>query len=218
MKIDLVYPKIPSPINCPLKRFYAYEKLDGTNTAFYWNKTNHWYAFGTRRDRFPLTTAGIKEFNQAHPGLEEVVPSFLDCGKHTSVAVSLDNLFISKSYSELIIFTEFLGEKSFAGQHQKDDHKDHYLIDIMIDGKIISPEQLECLFQVRRSFMPRLIYKGKFTGAFVEKVRQGHYKVGEGVVCKGIVNGKVYMCKIKTDAYLKRLKEEFKDEWKNYWE
>lgn len=152
MKVPLVYPKMPDSKGCMLKRCYAYEKLDGTNIHWCWNKKDKFYAFGTRRDRFPLTLAGEEDFKKAHPGLEGVVDSFFHCEVHRRLAAPLDE-FLSGVYrgpprfshipkgiyseSEVVIFTEFFGEKSFAGQHEKDDHKDHYLIDVQVDGRLI---------------------------------------------------------------------------------
>mgnify|MGYP003348784253 CR=1 FL=1 len=46
----------------------------------------------------------------------------------------------------------------------------------------------------------------------------GKYNVKEGVVCKGQIDGRVWMVKIKTDAYMHRLKEAFADDWESYWE
>src|SRR5271167_234256 len=77
MKVPLVYPKMPDSTGCMLKRCVAFEKLDGTNIHWCWNQKDKFYAFGTRRDRFPLTSLGEKEFKKAHPGLEDVVSSFL---------------------------------------------------------------------------------------------------------------------------------------------
>ena len=139
MKVPLVYPKMPDSKGCMLKRCYAYEKLDGTNIHWCWNKKDKFYAFGTRRDRFPLTSDGETAFKEAHPGLEDVVSSFMDCGLHRSLANNLDELLsgsnkgkpyfsritkIPYSLSEIVVFTEFFGEKSFAGQHEKNDHKE----------------------------------------------------------------------------------------------
>jgi len=57
------------------------------------------------------------------------------------------------------------------------------------------------------------------TGNFTQGVRDGKYPVDEGVVCKGGEDHKLWMVKIKTTDYLKRLKEVFQgNEWKNYWE
>jgi hypothetical protein len=62
------------------------------------------------------------------------------------------------------------------------------------------------------------VYQGKFSGQLFVDVRKGKYNVAEGVVVKGIFSGQVYMAKIKTEVYLDRLKKEFKDNWKEYWE
>lgn len=233
MKTPLVYPKITDTTNCPLKRCYAYEKLDGTNIHWYWNKQDSFYAFGTRRDRFPMNAIGEKEFREAHPGLERVVSSFLDCGEHRKLAENLDEFLsgdhrgkpkfshipkIPYSVSEVIIFTEYFGIKSFAGQHQEDDHKDHYLIDVMVDGQLVVPDIMEHDFIDFRWCMPRVIYRGKYTGDLVDRVRKGQFPVQEGAVIKGTHEGQVYMAKVKTDSYMESLKAKFKDKWKDYWE
>jgi hypothetical protein len=65
----------------------------------------------------------------------------------------------------------------------------------------------------------KVIYTGKLNGPFIHAVRSGQYGVKEGVVCKGGGGGKdIWMVKIKTDAYLKKLKEVFQDKWRNFWE
>jgi hypothetical protein len=41
----------------------------------------------------------------------------------------------------------------------------------------------------------------------------------EGVVCKGGMGGDdLWMVKIKTHAYMERLKNAFADRWEDYWE
>jgi hypothetical protein len=65
----------------------------------------------------------------------------------------------------------------------------------------------------------RVVYEGKLTGTFAEEVRSGKYEVAEGVVCKGESAGDhVWMVKIKTNAYLVRLKQAFAERWEEYWE
>ena len=50
-------------------------------------------------------------------------------------------------------------------------------------------------------------------------VRKGKYGVGEGVICKGGRGGTDrWMAKIKTYAYLERLKRTFAERWEDYWE
>lgn len=209
MKCSLAYPKIPDGHNCPLKKCLAFEKYDGTN--FHWKWKNGWQEFGTRRTKFLFGEEG--EFFLAHPGLEDAIEIFWNNG----LAHKL-NSYLHEKYSntEVIIFSEFFGPNSFAGTHKEDDVKQHIIFDVMVDGKFLSPE--EFLRDYQQFNIAKVVYSGKYTGQFVEDVRKGKYTLGEGVVCKGMVNGQVYMTKIKTNAYLERLKYEFPKEWQNYWE
>jgi len=230
MKVPLVYPKIQDSTACPLKKCIVFEKYDGTNLHWVWNKG--WTHFGTRRDRFELNEEGIAEFNAAHPGLEEAVPIF------NKTYRELGKYPIPHKYAaddgEVIIFTEFLGALSFAGTHQKNDPKRLILIDVATDYKgigIVDPWSFAVDFgqfddnprnpagsKIPEYHLAKIIYSGTYSGALSEDVRKGKYKVNEGVVCKGIVGDKLYMMKIKTNAYLERLKTEFKDNWGDYWE
>jgi hypothetical protein len=64
-----------------------------------------------------------------------------------------------------------------------------------------------------------VVYRGKFTGKLCEDVRNGKYDVTEGVVCKGVRGGAdQWMVKIKTYAYMERLKAAFADRWEDFWE
>lgn len=215
-RVKLVYPKIPDSRNCPLKRCIAFEKYDGTNLHWVWEVELGWYAFGTRRDRFDLDDMGIAEFNAAHPGLEEAPEIF-----QKDFANSLDSIFRENpqySCPEITVFTEFLGSNSFAGMHKKDEAKQLILFDVQTDKGIIHPEQFIRDFSELN--IPKVVYRGKLTGKFIDDVRQGKYAVAEGVVCKGgnSNSNQVWMVKIKTYAYMKKLQQAFKDNWENYWE
>lgn len=218
MKIKLAYPKIPDTLDCPLKKCIAFEKLDGTNLHWVWNKDKGWYAFGTRRDRFDLDEQGIKSFNQAHPGLEDAIALFQKSYSH------LGEYPLTHKYGpgDVILFTEFLGDKSFAGSHQKGDPKRLVLLDVLSDHGMTPPEQFVIDFgqfdDVPGYSIPKIVFNGKFSGQLFVDVRKNKFNLNEGVVVKGMFSGQVYMAKIKTEAYLERLKKEFKNDWKNYWE
>jgi hypothetical protein len=51
------------------------------------------------------------------------------------------------------------------------------------------------------------------SGEFIER-----FGTGEGVVCKGGEGHGRWMAKVKTDAYLRRLRAFFQDDWQRYWE
>jgi hypothetical protein len=231
MKIKLAYPKIPDTLDCPLKKCIAFEKLDGTNIHWVWNKDLGWYAFGTRRDRFDLDEQGIRSFNQAHPGLEDAVALFNKSYAHLGqYPIPHKYAPLSKS-GDVTLFTEYLGDKSFAGSHQKDDPKRLVLFDVAIDDEIVPPFQFlidygqfedlpdnQAGSKIEGYHLPKVVFDGTFSGQLFVDVRKNKFKLNEGVVVKGMFSGKVYMAKIKTEAYLERLKNEFKNEWKNYWE
>ena len=213
-RIKLVYPKMPGSGAAPLARCVAFDKYDGTNLHWVWERELGWYGFGTRRDRFDLDDAGIAEFNAAHPGLEQAAPIFLD-----SLADSLTGVLETHEFydsPEIIAFTEYLGPNSFAGKHKTDDPKQLVLFDIQIAAGFLAPE----LFVEHFAGLPiaRVVYRGKLTGKFTTDVREGRFDVAEGVVCKGGETGDTWMVKIKTNAYMQQLKESFASDWENYWE
>jgi len=213
-RIKLAYPKIPDSRDAPLEKCIAFEKYDGTNLHWVWEPELDWYAFGTRRNRFDLDKTGIAEFTQAHPELAQDPTLFQD-----QFAAPLRALFATKpEYGafEVTVFTEFLGSESFAGRHTAADDKRLILFDVALRSQLIGPEQF--LQDFGHLPVARVIYRGRFTGQFTSDVRAGKFHVTEGVVCKGGTGPDLWMAKIKTDAYLARLKAAFADHWEQYWE
>lgn len=216
MKIPLIYPKIPSPQNCPLKQCIAFEKLDGTNIHWKYTPNVGWTHFGTRRTEFTLDSDGVSDFRNTHPELVDAPDIFLKSF----------TWIVNNPPQEIILFTEFLGANSFAGTHLLNEQHKLVLFDALSGGKIMNPSDFLnafCTFNPPELYedgfdLPKIVYKGKYTGQFVEDVRNGKYNVNEGVVVKGVVNGEVYMTKIKTNAYMEKLKNKFEDKWKDYWE
>ena len=66
----LHYPKIPDIRNCLGGRCVAFEKYDGTNLHWDWDRDFGWHAFGTRRDQFNLLPAGVEAFGEIRRLLE----------------------------------------------------------------------------------------------------------------------------------------------------
>lgn len=205
MKVPLVYPKIPENSNKFLGKCIAFEKLDGTN--MHWIRTPDvgWNLFGTRRTQFTLDDQGIAEFQKEHPELAEAPYIF----QRAFVGIAGD------PPHKLTLFTEFLGENSFAGSHQPNDKKRLVLFDAMVNDKLLTPKEFLDAFatfnppeEYDDEFdLPAIIYSGKYNGQFADDVRKGKYPVKEGVVVKGIVDGEVFMTKVKTKAYIKRLEK-----------
>src|SRR5215510_1344778 len=108
----LHYPKIPGSKNSPDGHCIAFEKLDGTNLHWCWDRDFGWHAFGTRRDEFNLTADGVAAFNAAHPGLEAAAQAFA-----RALAAGLDSVFRdhppSQPHPAFKVLGEFLGPNSF---------------------------------------------------------------------------------------------------------
>jgi hypothetical protein len=213
----LHYPKIPGSLNCPDGRCIAFEKYDGTNLHWDWDRDFGWHAFGTRRDQFNLLPAGIDGFARAHEQLRDAAGLFLSGLAGEFERVFRDNANY-RSFSSLKVYTEFLGPGSFAGLHRTDDPKQLVPFDVWAEGfGVLGPAQFVADFG--HLAIARVVYQGKLTGKFADEVRAGKYGVNEGVVCKsGRGGADLWMVKIKTDAYLERLKQAFADRWEDYWE
>ncbi len=212
----LHYPKIPCSQNAPAGRCIAFEKCDGTNLHWDWHRDFAWHSFGTRRDEFNLTGIGLKRFFQAHAELRQCVEVFWKTLAEPVEKILRDHPNY-KDFPSLKIFTEFLGPNSFAGRHKEDDPKELRLFDVWAEPPgMISPKQFVADFGDLQ--IARVVYTGSLTGKFADDVREGKYGVAEGVVCKGGLDGNVWMVKIKTYAYQERLKKAFAERWEEYWE
>ena len=213
----LHYPKIPDSRQAGHGRCVVFEKYDGTNLHWDWERDFGWHSFGTRRDAFNLTAQGIADFQAKHDHLTETVTIF-----ETTLADGCAEVFNThpayQMHPRFKIFAEFLGAHSFAGLHKNEDPKELRLFDVEAEGfGLLGPQQFVRDF----GHLPiaRVLYQGKFTGALVEDVRRGRYNVAEGVICKGGSGGSdLWMVKIKTAAYLERLKQAFAERWEEYWE
>jgi len=182
----------------------AFEKYDGSNLRFEWNSKRGWYKYGTRK----------LLFDTSHPIFGEAIALF-----NATLANDIENVLKSNlKAKQAIVFAEFFGSNSFAGQHYPRDEKQLVLIDAGVDKKgLLDPDAFVENFD-HLDHVARVIYEGQMTEEFIQSVRDGAFGVGEGVVCKGGTRHKRWMCKIKTDTYRNRLKEIFKDGWEQYWE
>ncbi len=213
----LYYPKIPGPAGAQLGKCVAFEKLDGTNVHFDYERDFGWHAFGTRRDWFNLTPEGEAQFAARHAHLADVPAVF-----RATLAVGLEAVFRGHpgygEFSSFRAFAEFLGPNSFAGLHRDGDPKRLVLFDVLAEPLgLVGPRQFVADFGHLPS--AKVVYEGKFTGQFVLDVRAGKYGSGEGAVVKGGAGGAdLWMAKVKTDAYLGRLRAAFAERWEEYWE
>lgn len=187
------YKEAPKSVPC-----IAFDKLDGSNLRFEWQKKQGWFKFGTRH----------RLFNETDEVFGPAISIF-----HQKYGQKLYDV-IRKEYGwveKIVAFCEFFGPSSFAGWHDIDERKDLVLFDIFIHKKgLIPPRQFIKIFKDFET--PKIIYDGNINSDLINGVKEGSYPVTfEGVVCKGTLKTKkseeLWMCKIKTNAWLARLKE-----------
>lgn len=205
------YPKMPGPAGGRLEKCVVFEKYDGTNLHWQWHRDRGWHAFGTRSAGYALTPEGVAEFAAKHAAVAAAPGLFAQAFAEPLGAI------LQPRGDAFVAFTEFFGPNSFAGLHKADDPKCLVLFDVYEVGVgFLDPWTFRDLFAALPT--ARVVYEGKFTGAFTEAVRAGKYGVAEGVVCKGGKPPDVWMAKVKTRAYQERLKAAFAADWEQYWE
>ena len=182
------------------KECYSFYKYDGSNLRWEWNKKQGFHKYGSRNRVF---SKNDKQFGEAIKLFEEKYQEQLN-------KILFDNFKKEK----VVLFTEYFGENSFAGIHKEKDKKELRLFDVHIVKKgILSPEEFLKYFG-ELEFSAELLYKGKLTKEYIQKIRENK-TLKEGVVCKGGERHNLWMTKIKTLNYLEKLKNNYKKEWED---
>jgi hypothetical protein len=197
------YPSIIHSAKAPRQPCIAFEKFDGSNIRVKWTQKKGFCNFGSRTQ---MIDAG-------HPHLGGVVDYFkLHYEKQLEQIIS-DHW---RHEREIVFFGEYFGPNSFAGFHVLTEPMKFVLFDTMIghkNRKFLLPQEFVKIFSGTVE-IPRVIYEGNLNDQLISDVRVGKYDVNEGVICKGrertgAACGHVWMAKIKTQAYLDRLKAKF---------
>jgi hypothetical protein len=204
------YCSIINSSRAPRKYCIAQKKYDGSNIRAKYTSKEGFCLFGTRTQLIDETT----EF------WNEIISIF-----QATHAKPLTELFKTKDFRdfrEITVFGEFFGENSFAGRHEAEPHK-IVVFDVLLghkQHKLIPPREFHKVVGSITE-VPEVVYEGNLSDAFIADVRNGSYGTDEGVICKGIEKtgaffGGTWMCKIKTMAYLEKLKQNFADDWEKY--
>ena len=192
---------------------YAFDKLDGSNLRFSWDKklskksnfTNGFGKFGTRKQMI----------YKNDPNWGHAIDLFYD-----KYAEHLDKIFNEdkdfRNARKITVFCEYYGPNSFAGWHSPEDKKNGKmeltLIDVDVFQKgIVSPKDFIKKFS--HLGIPDIVYQGMYNQQLIDDVRNGVYNLVEGVVIKGTRLTKkkgvenTFMEKVKTNAWLQKVKD-----------
>jgi hypothetical protein len=109
---------------------------------------------------------------------------------------------------KVVVFTEYFGKNSFAGYHDDNDEKELKLFDVHVIKKgLLEPKEFLKKFD-KLDFCAELLYEGKFNKQYIEQIRQNiDGSLEEGVVVKGGRGHNLWLSKIKTLAYLDKLRK-----------
>lgn len=191
------YPSITKEIRYDVY-IYAFNKYDGSNIRSEWNAKKGFYKFGTRTQ---LIDEKTMPFGRAIPIIKEKYES------------DLSMVFKEQGWKEVICFFEYWGQDSFAGTHNFEKPMDVTLIDVSPYKMGILPpaEFIKCF---KHLDIAKVLYEGHVNTELFDKVKQSTLKgmTGEGVVCKGIKTKIPIMFKIKSQAWLDKLKKYCKED------
>ena len=193
------YPSIPKYTEISNKilkdrKWFVFSKEDGSNIRAEWSKKSGFHKFGSRRVLIGETTPILGESISLIRDKEEVFSKIL-----------MDNRI-----ERCVLFFEFWGENSFAGNHADEEHVITLLdIDVFKKG-ILPPADFLKLFEDKIE-IPKLLHHGKINSELIESVIDGTLDgmTFEGVVCKAKNPKKTLspvMFKIKNKAWLDKLK------------
>ena len=191
------YPSITKEIRNDIP-IIGFAKIDGSNIRAEWNDKRGFYKFGTRHE---LIDDKTRPFGRSIPLLRD------------KYEIDLTRVFKERGWKNVICFFEYWGAESFAGNHNFDQAMDITLIDVNpfdtnpYQMGILPPENFIELFEYID--IPTICYRGYVTTELFDRVKQSTLPgmSAEGVVCKGNDNGKTVMFKIKSQAWLDKLKE-----------
>jgi hypothetical protein len=200
------YPEMDGPSKAPHEHCIGFEKLDGSNMRFEWSPKRGWHKFGSRSQLI----------DPSYPILGKAIPIFMRKYAEPIEKIIRDSKAMRNAQC-VTAFAELFGPSSFAGRHDENDEMDLVLFDFHVHKSgIMGPRDFLRTFDSLHT--PRLIYEGVLNDTLVNDIKAGAYDVDEGIVCKGGSGHKLWMRKIKTQAYIDRLKSSFGDDWKRYGE
>lgn len=206
------YPTIIHSSKAPHKRCIAFEKLDGSNIRCKWTQKKGFNLFGSR----------TQMLEESHPILGQAITIFKNTLQEPLEKIIRKNF---PNEREVIVFGEYFGPNSFAGWHQINDPKSLIIFDVLVghkNRKFLLPQEFIKLLSEEIE-IPRVIYEGNLNDQLIVDVKSGKYDVDEGVICKDTertadARGNVWMAKIKTEEYFKKLKNQFGENgFKKYW-
>ncbi len=200
------YNSIPHLKTCKLigQPVFSFYKYDGSNLRFEWQPKKGFCKFGSRTQ---LINEKSEIFGEAIPKFQDIMSK--------DILYRLEDFYSKKvfnNFDRIVVFCEFFGENSVAGNHDINDEKHLKLFDVHLFKKgFIPPQDFTKVFD-GFEHSAEFLFKGNLNQNYIKEVQLNESnKLKEGVICKGVVKGNVEMVKIKTDAWLEMIKGKFEN-------
>lgn len=181
---------------------YVFPKADGSNIRAEWNKKKGFWKFGSRH----------RLLDESDRQLGHAVKLF----KYHQVD-QLNQILKDTGAKDAMVFCEYYGINSSHGNHHPWEEKFIPVIDLALDKRgIILPGDFTKLFRKYIDKLPLEVLlpltHEKWNDEKTQQVYKGEYpgQTHEGVVCKANQYespGRPLMFKVKSAAWLKKLKE-----------
>jgi hypothetical protein len=191
------YPSMPryKDISIGNNTITAFAKLDGSNIRVEFEPKKGFTKFGSR----------TKLIDEQTPIL----------GKAISLIKPYESICseVFKGQKRVMLYWEFYGPKSFAGQHDPNDDHRVALLDVELFQKgFLTPSDFVSKLDGKLPLAP-VLYRGVMSPEFVLSVQKGTLEgmPEEGVVCKYVQRDQVHRFKLKSDTWIQKVKAKFGD-------
>lgn len=197
------YPSIRKLIseNIPDNSFHIFAKYDGSNIRAEWSPKQGFYKFGSRHQL-------IDQYSPFKIAIELVKDKF---------EKDLSDIFKAQKYQSAICFFELWGEDSFAGSHNFEKPFNLTLFDVAPykKGILIAEQFIEIFGHLD---IAKVLHVGQITPEVYYAIKGSTLPDMplEGVVAKSVDKKLPLMYKIKSDAWLARLKKHCGDDLSLY--
>jgi len=180
--------------------YYIFDKLDGSNIRAEYSIKKGFDKFATRK-KLMSDDSGI--LNQS----KELI-------QRTEQAVH--DIFKKNKWESGTLFFEFHGKNSFAGFHDPTDKFKASLIDVHVTRMGYLPPKEYLKEFGNRVEMSEFLLVSKFNKTLLEKIKYGTLDgvTFEGVIGKTVARNKIVRCKVKSKAWIDRLKNQCGDDVK----
>jgi hypothetical protein len=177
---------------------HTFAKLDGSNLRFEWDPKKGWYRFGSRR----------RLLEETHQEFGCSLQMF-----QNDFATSFEKIAVDQKWPGIVVYCEFWGENSFAGEHESKDAKFLTPIDVAIYKKgLMSPTDFINAFDDQFD----LQYLGVQTWdqEFVTAVQTSNLPgmAFEGVIGKTGAGHKRLAIKLKSNAWISKVLNQYGEE------